>query len=137
MKWLVWIVAALLLLVWSVGAAVLGFAVDALAAWMAGGAGVDGADWVSGWSVPTWMLLWLDAHWLQHAQLMLVELLDALRGASPGLGRAAGWLLAVVWAVWAFGALVLLGIAALMHRLVGRSASSAPGSPVSTGAVAP
>lgn len=137
MKWLVWIVAVLLLLVWSVGAAVLGFTVDALAAWMAGGNGVDWADWVSGWSIPTWMLLWLDAGWLQQAQLMLVELLDGLRGASPGLGRAAGWLMLVVWAVWAFGALVLLGIAALMHRLIGRSASSGPASRVSPGAVAP
>lgn len=126
MKKVVWIVFALLVLAWTFSAWMLAEGlhwVGAALSQQAGVAGTDLAQLAANWSVPSWMLLWVDAQTVQAAQLALVDLLEWLQTAWPGIGHALGWLVPVVWVGWGLGLLLLLLLAVLAHWLVGRSSS--------------
>lgn len=129
MKALVWVMTAVVLLLWTAGAALLALLVHGLGAWLSGGAGIDWAAWVSSWSVPTWLLFGMDTSWLQSLQLLLVDMLDSLHGAAPELGGLSGWLLPLIAVFWAIGALLMLGLAWLIHRLVADSKPAPPPPP--------
>ena len=46
--------------------------------------------------------------------------LTTVSASLPMLGTAVGWLVPVVWVVWGLGLAVMLMLAVLAHRLIGR-----------------
>jgi len=133
MKTLVWILFALLSLLWTGGAWVLA----RLGAWAAGLAATGGTvDWVGkvAESPPMLMLArWLDAVWYQRVQDTMISLLQGLGETLPMLGSALTWLAPLTWIAWGFGMLILLLLAGGAHLLLGRMTSlpmqSSAGSP--------
>ena len=69
--------------------------------------------------VPEWLPAWIDPAWVQALQVMLVSSVDMIALAFPYFSAAAGWLVPVIWAFWAAGALLLLLLAGGGHWLVG------------------
>ncbi len=127
MKKVVWIVFALVALAWTASAWLMAEAlrwVGAALSQQAGAAGADLAQLASNWSLPSWVLLWVDAQAVQAAQLAVVDLLEWLQATWPGIGYAMGWLVPVVWFGWGVGLLVLLMLALLAHWLVSRNTGS-------------
>jgi hypothetical protein len=121
MRKVVWIVFALFAVAWTAGAWLIGTGIQWAGGAIASGGAVDLAAAVSHWSLPSWLVAWLDLTWLQSVQLFLVDAVESLREAWPDLGRAVAWLVPVVWVAWGFGLFVLLLLALLGHWLAGRS----------------
>ncbi len=121
MRLAIWIVCGVLAALWTGGA----FAAAALTDWAAGliasGAAVDLARVVSEWPVPGWLAPWVDPASLEAVQELLVAVLGWLRDAWPGIGALVGWLVPVIWVVWALGVALLLALAGLGHWLAGRA----------------
>ncbi len=123
MKVFIWLVFAVLALFWTS----LAYAATVMLGWVAtlvsGGAGaVEFADLVANWSVPSWLLLWVDAKQVQTAQLALVTFLERFQGAWPSLGKTLTGAEPLVWLAWALGLVVILLPALLAHWLVNRQA---------------
>jgi hypothetical protein len=121
MKPLIWILCAVLLALWTgciwVSTELFRWTVDLLSE------GVKAAsllDLMSNWSIPSWLLLWVDAQQIQAVQLALVTWAGYLQGVWPGLGQAVSWIEPLVWGVWALGVLVLLLVAVGLHTLAAR-----------------
>jgi hypothetical protein len=126
MKSLIWISFACLALLWSGMAWLAGSGLQWVSGLLASGGTVDLAGAVASWSLPTWLVVWLDLGWLQSMQLFFVDVIDSLRDAWPGIGQALGWLVPLVWIGWGMGLAVLLLLALLLHWLVGRAGRPAP-----------
>jgi hypothetical protein len=124
MRVAIWIVFAVMAVVWSAGAWLLAAGVQWAGESLAAGGAVDLAASVSTWSLPSWLVVWLDLGWLQWVQLYLVEAIDSLREAWPDLGRAVVWLVPLIWGLWGIGLLTMLLLAGLGHWLAGRVARS-------------
>lgn len=77
------------------------------------------------WPIPAWLPVWVDPMWIQALQAALMSSLEALASAFPYFSAAVGWLAPVIWAVWAFGAVLLLLLAGGGHLLIGMFRSSA------------
>jgi hypothetical protein len=87
------------------------------------GAGVGAwADLVSNWSVPTWLLMWVDSRDIHTLQLALATALEYLQKAWPDVGEAFKWLVPAVRFFWFLGVLVLLLLAGFGHWMVRLSA---------------
>jgi len=123
MKTLVWILFALLSLLWTGGAWVLA----RLGAWTADLAAAGGTvDWVGKVAESPPMLLlakWLSAATYQHVQDAMIVLLQGLGEGLPLLGSAMTWLAPVTWIIWGFGMLILLLLAGGAHLMLGRMTS--------------
>jgi hypothetical protein len=131
MIWAIWIIFALLAALWTsltwVSVLVLRWSVE----WLSEGA--KASSWLelmSNWSIPSWLLLWVDAQQIQALQLALVKLAEQLQGSWPGVGQSLSWIEPLVWGVWALGLLVLLAFAGLGHWLVKRQAKPPAAPPV-------
>jgi len=127
MKIVLWVGVALLGLVWTglaaVGASLVGWGAGVLAS---GGA----AEWArvaAQWPVPAWIGLWVDPAAVKAMQEALLWSLQALQASLPWIGSALGWLVPLVWVAWGLGLLLLLGVAAVAHVLIGRSTRLMPG----------
>lgn len=125
LKFVVWGVFALLALLWTAGS----YIAVALARWGAqllasGGLDTPGRA-AAQWPLPEGLPLWFDPALLQFMQQMALVSLEALRDALPMLGAAMGWLVPLLWVLWACGLLVLLLIAGGAHWLVARQAPAA------------
>lgn len=137
MSVLIWIVAAVLLALWTGLTALTVALLDAAAGVLGGGGTLDWAALVTSWSVPTWLLPWIDAGWLQSVQMTMVGVLEGLQGAWPALGQIlVSWGVPLVWTLWGLGAVLLLALAGGLHVLVRASrrattALSTGGSPAS------
>ncbi len=120
MKTLIWVLFALLALFWT-GAAALG---AALVQWGAGliaagpGAGFD--DPAAFGALATWLAGWLDPAALRALQDAALATAQALQAALPWIGAALGWVVPVIWVVWALGLALLLLAAGGSHWLAGR-----------------
>lgn len=75
--------------------------------------------------VPEWLPVWIDPMWIQALQAMLMSSIDMIAWAFPYFSTAAAWLVPVIWAFWAAGAVLLLLLAGGGHFLVGRFRSNA------------
>ncbi|MBL0423094.1 hypothetical protein JI739_22355 [Ramlibacter sp. AW1] len=110
----------LLALLWTGGA----FAFAELVQWgaqaLASGGAVDTARGLATLPVPQWIALWVDPALVQAAQSVVLWTLDAAREAVPMLGSAAGWLVALVWVLWAVGLVALLVAAGGSHLVLRR-----------------
>ncbi len=113
-----WLLTALLLVLWSAGMAGLA----ELAQWLA----AEGPRWMGTlpplpqWPQPVWLSVWLDPALVQAAQaflLWLVEVMRMLGGSLDGLGQL---LVVIIGVVWVLGALALVTLAAAAHWLWNR-----------------
>ncbi|MBL8328033.1 MAG: hypothetical protein JNJ71_04210 [Rubrivivax sp.] len=129
MSWLIWIVFAVLALGWT-GLSWLGASgLEWVGGQLAGGGAVDLAGALSSWSLPTWLVVWLDLGWLQSMQMFFVDVMESLREAWPWIGAAVGWLVPLIWIVWGLGMALLLLLAVLGHWLVRRGSGPGPSAP--------
>ncbi|MFT3954173.1 MAG: hypothetical protein QM722_07195 [Piscinibacter sp.] len=121
MKLLIWIVFGVFAALWT-GAALAAVGVTQwVADQIASGAAVDLAGVAVQWPVPAWLLPWLDVATVQAVQQSVVALLEWLRDNWPRVGALLGWLVPVIWVVWALGLGVMLLLAGAGHWLVGRA----------------
>ncbi len=120
MKWVVWIVFALLALLWTGTAVIVAGLTDWAAAQIASGAAVQAGTALANWPVPDWVALWADPALLRAMQESALWALQATRDLLPALGSLLGWLVPLVWVGWGVGLVLLLAGAALAHLLIGR-----------------
>lgn len=121
MKTAIWIVFGVLAVLWTGGA----FVAAELTQWAAGliasGAAVDLGKAMAQWPLPAWLAPWVDVTAFQAAQQAVVAALEWLRDAWPGLAWLVGWLVPVIWVLWALGLGMLLLLAGAGHWLAGRA----------------
>lgn len=117
MKLILWGTVALLALLWTGGAALLAQLVQ----WSAQGlAGLNGSPVEIVAALPAWLSPWIDAAAWAEMQQWFSAVLASTAALMPSLGQVAGWLVPVVWAVWALGMLLLLGLALVAALLLRR-----------------
>ena len=120
MKAVVWIVAAVLAVLWTgfaaLGAAVLSWMAEVIAS---GGAS-DWARIAAAWPAPAWLALWIDPAAVQAVQQTLQWLIGWVGQSLPLVGSLVGWLVPLAWFVWGVGMLALLTLAGLGHWWIGR-----------------
>ena len=126
MKTVIWIVVALVALLWTGAAWGLAAGVELAARLLASGEAAQLGSVVAQVQWPAWLVLWIDAAWLGAAQHALVMALEWMQQAWPAAGAAVGWLVPLVWVFWGFGLVLLLALGGLFHALVGRSRRSTP-----------
>lgn len=121
MKTAIWIVFGVLAALWTGGA----FAAAELTQWAAGliasGAAVDLGKAMAQWPLPAWLAPWVDVTAFQAAQQFVVAALEWLRDAWPGMAWLVGWLVPVIWVLWALGLGMMLLLAGVGHWLAGRA----------------
>lgn len=118
MKILLWTLFGVVALLWTGAAALATAVIRAVQGVLAGQSSVDLAAWISGWSVPNWLLALIDVRWVQAVQVFLVQLLEELPHDWPMLAQPVGWLVPVVWFVWALVLLLMLAVILGLHWLV-------------------
>ncbi|WP_127999756.1 hypothetical protein [Piscinibacter defluvii] len=120
MKLLIWIVAAVLGLFWTLGA----WAVAAVLGWAAGlptpGDPAELARIVTAWPMPAWLTVWIDPATLHALLAGVAWSLEQVQQAWPWLREALGWLVPLTWVVWGVGLAGLLLLALLAQWAVGR-----------------
>lgn len=122
MKILIWTLSLFLAAAWTVLALVASAVVRWASAWLSDGASMDVAPLLTQWTLPNWLLMWVDVQDIQALQMSLLAWAERLQGAWPGLGEAVGWLLPVIWLVWGLGFVCLLLLAGGLHLLIVKTA---------------
>jgi hypothetical protein len=120
MRIALWIVVAIVALLWTVAAALAASVADWAAAQVASGAALQAGNALAQIPAPAWLALWLDPALLRTAQEALLWMLQNARAALPAAAAALGWLVPAVWVGWGFGLAVMLLLAVLAHLLIGR-----------------
>lgn len=131
MKVLLWLMFALLALLWTGGAALLAGLTDWAASVLASGTVVDWAKAAAQWPLPGWIALWVDpqaVRFVQEAVLWALGALGTLANGLPLAGQLVGWLVPLVWLGWGLGMVVLLGLTLGLHWWLSRSRQG-PGRP--------
>jgi hypothetical protein len=123
MKILIWTLFTLLALGWTGGTWLSATLVQALTEALASGSTLEGAQAVQAWQVPAWLLPWVDGAWVSLVQGGVAWLLEAFDAVGPQVAPVLGWLVPLLWGVWALGLLLLLALAVGLHVLVGRTAA--------------
>lgn len=121
MRIAVWIVFGVLALAWTGGAWLAAELTGWLGRTVATGQAADLGQAVAQWPIPAWVGAWIDPAlivWLQDGVLWAIT---AVSGAAPAIGSAIGWLVPVVWLVWALGTALLVVLAGGVHLLIGRT----------------
>lgn len=113
MKIALWVITALIALVWTLlagsAAWVAGWAVDHLDEAMKGLQSASGLPW------PAWITLWIDPAWLEGIRQAVTVSIAALTESLPWITPVLGWVPAAIWVVWGLGSLMLLGVAGAVH----------------------
>lgn len=128
MKITVWIVTAMLALLWTGGAFIAASLTDWAGRMLATGGGADWARAASEWPVPAGIGLWIDPAAVEAAQAALRWSVEGLGGVLPLAATAVDWLVPLIWVLWAVGLGLLLGLAGVAHWLIGRQ-PAAPARP--------
>lgn len=126
MKTLIWTLFAVIAGMWTATAAFTTWALRAMSDAIVDGTATDLESWVLVWTLPNWLVDLLGAQWVQAAQMLIAEWLEALPRAWPLVAESIGWLVPVVWVLWAVAMLALLAGAIGLHVLVSSTTSSAP-----------
>lgn len=117
MKILIWSVWAILLAVWT-GLAFVALQVTEWIAHAAVSAEVSELKALAQqMPVPEWLPPWIDGAWVHGLQALLMSSIDEMASAFPYFS-AVGWLVPVIWAFWAAGAVLSLLLAGGGHFLV-------------------
>jgi hypothetical protein len=133
MKIALWIVFAVLAVVWTGGALLTVELVRWGAQALASGGAAELADAANRLPVPAWLAPWVDPDWVRALREGIAWTLQAARDALPFLGTAMGWLVPLVWIAWVLGFLALLAVAAVLNGLLGgrrRPEPPGPAAPV-------
>ncbi|ENO91586.1 hypothetical protein C662_15998 [Thauera sp. 28] len=75
-------------------------------------------------ALPSWLALWVDPAWLESIQGGLVATIEGAHQIMPWVASAMDWLSPLLWTLWALGALILLIITVVGHRLLGSFATA-------------
>lgn len=122
MKVLVWTGFAFLAFAWTAGAWVLSELTQWSAQLMASGQATEWGRKAAQLPLPEWLSMWGDAEWVRAAQRLVLGMLESAQDALPTMGSAIGWVVPVIWVVWAFGVLCLMlaggGAHLMMRRLL-------------------
>lgn len=122
MKIALWIVFAVLALLWTGGAAAVAQLVQWSAQGLASGSaaplGTIAADAV----MPSWLSAWIDPASWSAAQQAIAGALAALSDSLPAIGTAVGWLVPAVWVAWGLGLVALIGLTVVAYWLIARFA---------------
>lgn len=121
MRWLIWVVFALVILLWTatvfVGTQVLGWAAGLLSS----GQDVTAVQQaVQGFPWPAWLALWVDPAWLQQLGEAVTQSWAWLTTVLPFFATLAGWLVPLAWILWGVVAVGMLAVAIVLHLLSGR-----------------
>ena len=73
--------------------------------------------------MPVWLGPWIDTASLATLQSFLVSLIQWLSAVLPSADALMAWVGPLLWVGWAMVLIPMLGIAALLHWLVGRGAA--------------
>lgn len=73
--------------------------------------------------LPDGLGVWIDTAWLGALQVWSAELLGWLGAVLPSGDALMAWLGPLLWVGWGLGMVLLLGVAGLVHVLVGRAPS--------------
>ena len=130
MKTFLWSVTGLFALVWTglswAAAGLVRWTVEALSTGRAAELGKSAVEF----KFPAWVEPFLDTGLLEAVQSFVQWLLEMAGAGAPMAGTAIGWLVPVVWIVWAFGLTALIVIALLLNHLIQRlPRTGAPGAP--------
>lgn len=120
MKIALWIVFAVLALLWTGGAAAISQLVQWSAQGLAAGSGAPLGTIVAGASVPSWLSVWIDSATWSAAQQAVAGALAALSDSLPAIGMAVGWLVPAVWVAWGLGLIALMVLTVLAYGLIVR-----------------
>ena len=73
--------------------------------------------------LPAWLAPWIDTAWLGAFQAWSATLLGWLGAVLPAGDTLMAWIGPLLWVGWAMVLIPMLGVAALLHWLVGRAVS--------------
>ena len=96
---------------------------------LASGAAVDWAVAAGAISFPAWVTWWVDPGLIASIIDAVVSMLEAANQLMPWFNSVVGWVVALLWLVWFAGALVLLLIAGVLHKIASRRSHQGPVSP--------
>jgi hypothetical protein len=120
MKRVVWIVAAVVVAAWTLGAVLTAGLVGWAAQALSSGSAADLGRAVLGWPVPAWLAVWADPAWIEAARDGVARFLQSMSDSLPFVGSALGWMTPVVWTIWGLGIVLVLTVAGVVHMLAGR-----------------
>lgn len=119
MKTIIWILFFVTLAAWTGMTAITVHVVD----WVAHKSGTalqnDLSTVLDATTLPSWLALWIDPTWLESIHAGLVATNEGVRQIMPWLAAGMEWLNPLLWTLWALGALSLLIITVIGHRLLG------------------
>jgi|LNFM01.1.fsa_nt_gb hypothetical protein len=119
-----WLVMALLVLLWTAGAALAAGVTDWAAGLIASGQAIELGTSAAQIPVPQWIALWVDPALVQATQQAVLWTLTTFRDSLPWVAAMIGWLVPLIWIAWGLGLLALLAVAAGGHLLIGRFAGT-------------
>ena len=124
MKLLTWVVFVLCALVWTGSAWVVAAALQWGLGLLGSGQVLDVGKALASMPLQAWLTQWIRPGDLSALLSTVVQALDGLQQAWPGVGAALQWLVPAVWVVSSLGVLLLLAAAAGLHLLLGKTNSS-------------
>lgn len=117
MKWIIWVVAGTLATLWTgalaLAAALVGWTADAIA-----GVGTSPVVFDLPPELPVWLSVWVDPAAWGALVGATHQALQWLPSVLPIAETVTGWLVPLVWVLWALGMLALLLLAAGSHGWV-------------------
>lgn len=118
MKALLWGLTAVLALMWTglawASAELVQWTVGLLASGQAAELGKTAVEF----QVPAWMAPFIDTALVGLLQNFVQWLMSMASGGAPLAGSVISWLVPLVWIVWAFGLVLLLVLAGVLHLLI-------------------
>lgn len=124
MKIAVWVIFSIVALLWTAGT----FIAVKLTQWgtslLANGSIDPLSRGTAEWPLPQGLPLWLDPAMIQTLQQFALLSLEVLRDAMPYMSMMMGWLVPMIWAVWAFGLVFLVALAGGAHWLTARHSAA-------------
>jgi len=125
MKAAVWILFALLSMLWTGTVMIFAKLTDWFAITMASNPAGDVINNAGQLPMPTWLSPWIDPTWIQDLQVTWVQILGWLGQSGPAIGGLVSWLIPLLWVVWGFVMLLMLASALAGHFLLGKFSRSA------------
>ena len=124
MRALIWGLFAVLILGWTGMAWVSVELTQWVLAAIGSGDAAQAAQSVASWPVPGWLSLWVTPELIRLVQAMWVDVMGWVGAILPSMEGLSGLVSVLVWVLWGVGALLLLGLAVLLHWLAGRAKPS-------------
>lgn len=121
MKIIVWGTLGVLLALWSGLAALSAQLLTWLLSALADGHLNEAAQRVGQWPVPQWLGIWVDPAMVSELQASFTAALQWLSAVMPSAGSLSGWIVPLVWGVWAVVSAAMLAAAITAHLLISRN----------------